>query len=207
MDKKVIYVRLKRKTTVPNDALIRVSDIAYLSGADQTLIKQLKSVVIYRVTQADQDYAVIDSIQLIDVLYNAFPTIQWELIGFTETVLHIEHKKKNWLSVKFIIAWLILFVGTAMTIINFHYDVSMLEVHQKLHFLFTGEKVQHPLWLQIPYSIGLGIGMILFLNHWFKKQLNEEPSPLELELFTYEQKIEEYLAHYENNMNDDNYSI
>src|SRR5699024_3306078 len=79
MDKKVNYVRLKRKTTVPNNAIIRVSDIAYLSGADSMLIKQLKSVVIYRVTQADHDYAVIDSIQLIDVLYNAFPTIQWEL--------------------------------------------------------------------------------------------------------------------------------
>src|SRR5699024_6548182 len=130
-----------------------------------------------------------------------------DVIGFTETVLQIEQKKKQGKSVKFIIAWLILFVDTAMTIINFHYDVSMLEVHQKLHFLFTGENVQDSLWLHIPYSKGHGIGMILFLNHWFKKQLNEEPSPLELELFTYEQKIEEYLAHYENNMNDDNHFI
>src|SRR5699024_11873984 len=109
--------------------------------------------------------------------------------------------------VKFIIAWLILFVGTAMTIINFHYDVSMLEVHQKLHFLFTGENVQHPLWLQIPYSIGLGIGMILFLNNWFKKQLNEESSPLELELFTYQQKIEENIAHNQYYLNDNNHYI
>src|SRR5699024_11309509 len=100
-------------------------------------------------------------------------------------------------------SWYFVFLDQYIKIIKFHYDFSMLEVHQKLHFLFTGENVQHPLWLQIPYSIGLGIGMILFLNHWFKKQLNEEPSPLELELFTYEQKIEEYLAHYENNMNDD----
>src|SRR5699024_7088006 len=150
MDKKVIYVRLKRKTTVPNNTLIRELNIAYLYGTDSMLIKQLKSVVIQRIIQADHDYIVIDSIELIDVLYNACPTIQWELIGFTETVLHIEHKKKKWLSVKFIIAWLILFVGTAMTIINFHYDVSMLEVHQKLHFLFTGENVQHTRWLQIP---------------------------------------------------------
>src|SRR5699024_11452837 len=123
-------------------------------------------LVIYYVTHDIHVYAVFDIIKLINVLYNAFLTIQWELICFTETVLNIEHKKKKLLSVKFIIAWLILFVGTAMTIINFHYDVSMLEVHQKLHFLFTGENVQHPLWLQIPYSIGLGIGMILFLNHW-----------------------------------------
>lgn len=207
MDKQVIYVRLKRKTTVSNNARIRVSDIARLSGVDRALTEQLKSVVIYEVTHADREYAVIDSIQLLDMLHHNFPIVEWEMIGFTETVLHIKQPLKKWLSVKFILAWLILFVGTAMTIMNFHYDVNMAEVHQKIHYLFTGDEVRHPLWLQIPYSFGLGMGMILFLNHWFKKRFNEEPSPLELELFTYEQKVDQYLAYYENNMNDDNRSL
>jgi len=99
--------------------------------------------------------------------------------------------------------WLILFIGAAMTIINFHYDVSMQEVHQKIHFMFTGTYAKYPLFLQIPYSIGLGIGIVLFLNHWFNKRFNEEPSPLELELFQYKNKVNEYIAHHENNLNDD----
>lgn len=45
--------------------------------------------------------------------------------------------------------------------------------------------------------------MILFLNHWFNKRFNEEPSPLELELFQYKQRVNEYIAHYENELNDD----
>ena len=46
---------------------------------------------------------------------------------------------------------------------NFHADVSMLAVHQRIYELMTGKKVDHPLILQIPYSIGIGAGMVHFL--------------------------------------------
>lgn len=89
-----------------------------------------------------------------------------------------------------------------MTIMNFHNDVGMQEVQQKLHYLLTGENNKHPLWMQIPYSLGLGLGMLLFFNHWFKKRFNEEPSPLEIELFKYQKDIDHYISYYENKMED-----
>jgi len=42
----------------------------------------------------------------------------------------------------------------------------------------------------------------LFFNHWFSKRINEEPSPLEVEIFNYQQNMDQYLAHYENTLND-----
>ena len=81
---------------------------------------------------------------------------------------------------------------------NFHEDVSMLQVHQKIYTIITGETKEHPLLLQIPYSIGIGIGMILFFNRVFKKRLNEEPSPLEVEMFLYQQNLDQYVAIHEN---------
>jgi len=76
----------------------------------------------------------------------------------------------------------------------------MEEVQQRLHYLLTGEEVEHPFWIQIPYSIGLGVGMILFFNHLFKKRINEEPSPLEVEMFKYQQDLDEYVILHENKM-------
>ena len=46
---------------------------------------------------------------------------------------------------------------------NFHEDVSMREVHIALYEIITGERNEYPYLLQIPYSIGLGLGMIVFL--------------------------------------------
>src|SRR5699024_12825071 len=113
----------------------------------------------------------------------------------------IKHKKATFIHLKLLFAWILLFIGTAMTIMNFHDDVNMQAVQQKLHFVLTGHKVDSPLWIQIPYSLGLGLGMILFLIHWFKMRINEEPSPLEIELFTYQQDLDHYIAYYENELN------
>ena len=81
---------------------------------------------------------------------------------------------------------------------NFHEDVSMQDAHQRLYKIITGKSVDKPLMFQIPYSFGLGLGMILFFNHVFKKRLNEEPSPLEVEMFNYQQDLDRYVVMHEN---------
>ena len=85
-----------------------------------------------------------------------------------------------------------------MAIMNFHDDVSMQSVHQKIYTIITGKKKTKPLLFQIPYSIGLGVGMIFFFNHVFKKRMNEEPSPLEVEMFNYQMDLDQYVIIHEN---------
>jgi stage V sporulation protein AA len=43
--------------------------------------------------------------------------------------------------------------------------------------------------------------MILFFNHFFKKRFNEEPSPLEVEMFNYQQDLDRYVTMNENKEN------
>jgi stage V sporulation protein AA len=40
--------------------------------------------------------------------------------------------------------------------------------------------------------------MILFFNHVFRKRINEEPSPLEVEMFNYQQDLDHYVIMHEN---------
>lgn len=84
-----------------------------------------------------------------------------------------------------------------MTIMNFHYDVGMQETQQKIHYMLTGKVAESPLWIQIPYSLGLGVGMLLFFNHWFKKRFNNEPSPLEIEISKYQDALDDYIKKHE----------
>ena len=53
-----------------------------------------------------------------------------------------------------------------------------------------------------PIFIWLGIGTLLFFNHWFNKRFNEEPSPLEVEIYNYQQDLDNYLNFHENKLND-----
>src|SRR5690606_3585269 len=96
-----------------------------------------------------------------------------QLVGPQQTIIEIVTQKVKMSKPLFLLAWLLLFIGSAFTIMNFHEDTSMQAVHQKLFYLMTGIKDSKPLSIQIPYSIGLGLGMILFFNHVFKKRINE----------------------------------
>lgn len=202
-DMAILYLRLKRKISVNEKEKVTLKDIAHVSINDHRL-EELKEMPLYQVSKRDAEYVVIDIFHIVRFIQKYDPEIAVEILGLTETIVQIKQSKKR-VSILFVcFVWLVLFVGAAMTIINFHYDVSMQEVHQKIHFIFTGTHEKYPLFIQIPYSIGLGVGMILFLNHWFKKRFNEEPSPLELELFQYKRRVDDYIAHHENELNDDN---
>lgn len=196
-----VYIRMKKNVELSNLQHLKLNDIAYISTTSK-LKPELEKSLIYRITKKDRNIVIIDSFLVIDHLNQNYSNLEFQLVGPAQTVIRIKKHKKSPYLLLVAGVWLLLFIGTAMTIMNFHYDVSMQEVQQKLHFLLTGEKDKYPLWIQIPYSFGLGIGMLLFFNHWFTKRFNEEPSPLEVEIYNYQQDLDQYVSYYENKLND-----
>ncbi|WP_173916247.1 stage V sporulation protein AA [Halobacillus sp. Marseille-Q1614] len=192
-----IYIRLKQSIRIPAQDMIRLKDIARITGLKREK-PLIENMIVHRIKQEDRNVIVIDSFTIINQIISRFPDYQVEILGPNYCVVHIERNKKK--PTLLIVAgiWLLLFIGAAMAIMNFHYDVSMEMVQQKLHFMLTGEEVEHPLWIQIPYSIGLGLGMILFFNHWFHKKFNEEPNPMEIEVFKYQEDLDHYAAIHDN---------
>ncbi|MEI3604687.1 stage V sporulation protein AA [Pseudogracilibacillus sp. SE30717A] len=198
----IVYLRMKKKTTVLPGSTLKLKDIAFISTTGPEKEK-IENTHIYRIKEEDNDYVLIDCFLIISHFNKVYPNLEFELVGYNETIVHVKEKAMNPPIILISFVWLILFIGSAMTIINFHYDVSMQEVQQRIHYIFTGKKEEFPLWIQIPYSIGLGVGMVLFLNQWFKKRFNEEPSPLEVEIFNYQKDVDNYIAYHENNLNEE----
>lgn len=202
----IVYIRLKKKITVKEYKMIVLRDVANIITANANE-KQLEETPIYRLSKKDNKVVILDSFIIIKHLNEQYSDLEFQLVGATESIIYIETKKSSPIFIFVCLVWILLFIGSAMTIINFHFDVSMQEVHQRIHYLFTGQYEKFPLYLQIPYSIGLGIGMVLFLNRLFKKKINEEPSPLEVELFNYQKNLDDYVAYYENDLNDEHKHI
>lgn len=198
---KTIYLRMKSSIEGSDLQTIKLKDIVFIA-TKKTIEKELNNIVIYRLSPQDRNVVVIDGFLIVKHLQKTYNEYNLQLIGPTQTIVRVNRSQKRKSLPLVVFVWLLLFIGMAMSIMHFHYDVNMQEVHQKLHFMLTGEEKEHPLWIQIPYSIGLGIGMVLFFNHWFKKRFNKEPSPLEVELFNYQQNLDEYTNYHENKLND-----
>jgi stage V sporulation protein AA len=192
-----LYLRMRHKIFVKPNHTVTIGDLAQIISSD-SLTKKVKDMIIYHVNMSDKNIVIIDVMLVIEKIRSAIPSIDIQSIGPSQSIVEIQYKKRNFSPVYFVGVWLLLFVGAALAIMNFHEDVSMREVHQRIYYIITGEQNDKPLLLQIPYSIGLGLGMILFFNHLFRKRINEEPSPLEVEMFNYQQDLDQYVMMNEN---------
>ncbi|TCS93462.1 stage V sporulation protein AA [Hazenella coriacea] len=190
--REILYLRLKKKIQAKPGEQIQVKDVCQMSGQG-SLDEILQLPVLEINPKNSESFIVIDALDVIQTINLSYPELDLRNMGEGHAIIEIQSQERNpnWFYVSLV--WLLLFIGSGLAIMNFHMDVSMNEVHQRLTYLLTGEQIQQPLWLQIPYSIGIGLGMILFFNHLFKKRFNEEPSPMELEMFTYQETIDQFL--------------
>jgi stage V sporulation protein AA len=194
---KTIYIRMRNRVLTKPREKVYLKDIAQIIAPEST-IPELNKVIIHQVTPEDKNIIIIDVMKVIRSITEMFEEVEVQSIGPAQTIIEVINKNKQMSYPFFLIIWFLLFFGSAMAIMNFHDDVSMQSVQAKLYTIITGEKDSKPWLFQIPYSIGLGLGMVLFFNHIFKKRINEEPSPLEVEMFNYQLDLDNYVIIHEN---------
>ncbi len=192
-----IYIRLRHKLEAKPHQPVFLGDIAqYIVHPDYE--SKLTQTPVYTITDQDEQLVVLDVMQIIRFIKTHAPELSVESFGPSQAIVEVVRPAKSPTFLLVLFVWVVLFIGSGLAIMNFHEDVSMQAVHQKIYHMLTGKEDPHPLLLQIPYSIGIGAGMIIFFNHVFKKRLNEEPSPLEVEIFNYQQNLDHYIAMNEN---------
>lgn len=196
IDKKV-YVRLRHRVQVQMGQRVRLQQLCQLI-VDPRIEMSVGQLLIHTVKPEDKHLVVIDIMRVIAQLKAFDAELEIESLGPPQTIIEIVRPRKKPALLLVLFVSLVLFIGSGLAIMNFHEDVSMQSVHHKLYKMITGDDEDYPLLLQVPYSIGIGIGMIIFFNHLFKKKLNEEPSPLEVELFLYQQNLDQYVVMNEN---------
>jgi stage V sporulation protein AA len=194
---KTIYIRMRNRVLVKPEEKIFLMDIAQVI-APETVISDLKNLMVHQVTVKDKNIIILDVMKIIRLISDLIEDVEVQTIGPAQTIVEVMLQKKQMSFPFFILIWFLLFFGSAMAIMNFHDDVSMRSVQEKLYRIITGVEDSKPWIFQIPYSIGLGLGMILFFNHVFQKRINEEPSPLEVEMFNYQMDLDNYVIIHEN---------
>lgn len=187
-----LYIRLRRRTAASPGETITLGKVAQLL-AEPEMEKELLALPLCAPSAKDGNIVLIDMMQIVQKIRSVYPSLQIELFGEPHTLVDVKMPPRRPNRVALALVWMLLFIGSGLAIMNFHEDVSMMEVHQRIYEMMTGLRVEHPYWLQIPYSIGLGAGMVLFFNQLFKKRFSEEPSPLEVEMFAYQESLNHYV--------------
>nr|WP_313957503.1 stage V sporulation protein AA [Siminovitchia fortis] len=193
MMEKTVYIQMKHRLTIQKGASVKLGDMAQII-VPEGMNNLYEMVVLSNTSEVEKKFIVLDVMNVINKIKSRYPDSDIQVIGPSETIFEITEKRKTAPFLLFVLVWLLLFVGSGLAIMNFHEETSMQAMHQKIYWMMTGKMNTTPYIVQIPYSLGLGLGMILFFNHLFKKRINEEPSPLEIEMFNYQQDLDQYVV-------------
>ena len=99
-------------------------------------------------------------------------------------------KKMNlaWEVLKTTFVCFAVFFGAAFTIMTFNQDVAVADVFRMMEDLVIGPEVESQV-IEIAYSIGLPIGVILFFNHFSRGKMDSDPTPLQVQMRLYEENV------------------
>ncbi|HZJ99584.1 MAG TPA: stage V sporulation protein AA [Tissierellaceae bacterium] len=192
-----IYLLIKDKVAVDTNYKIIVNDLADVYCSEKQLKAEVENTIIYE-TKDNEDWKVISSITIIEKIIKKNPNLDIEIIGSDEVLIEIktrEKERKIFIFLKVTVVFILVFFGAGFTIMNFHTDVDMEETMRIINQSLTGNNDSNPLLLTISYSIGLGLGVIIFFNRMISRsqRRKKEPGPMEIELYNYDKEMEEYI--------------
>jgi stage V sporulation protein AA len=192
-----VYIALDQSVSVPNKA-VHIEDIATVFCTDPGIAEGVKKIKLLQFTKTDMEYAVISAMKLIEQINITYKDCTVINIGTPETIIYYKNtppdkKYKN--IIKAVFLMVLTFFGTAYTIMSYNGDVGSDTLLQRLYMLFTGIEVDTSSTALLPgiigYSLGLGIGMIIFFNHGFNKNSVDDPTPLQVQMRLYEKEVNE----------------
>lgn len=192
-----IYISPHRKTTITKKKLIQLKDIAEIS-APQHAQRQVEDVIVFSITEDKKANYIISVIQIIKAILKECPNATISNEGQESVVLQFlpqDYKEnKVWKLAKVAVVALTLFIGSTITIMAYHEDVALPKVFSSIQEMLTGIKTDNPNWISIPYSIGIGVGIIVFYNQFGVRKLTNDPTPIQLEMSKYDADIDSYLV-------------
>ena len=189
-----IYVKPCKKISVYKIGRIKLKDVAEIYAKPQVKEK-CGELIVYDLKKGASRHNVISIMNIISAISKIFPEATVSNVGESDTVIDfIPNKGKENKLINFIkvaVISVILFAGASTAIMSFHSDAQLKITFEKYYHIFFNERVESPAIICIPYSIGLTLGIIVFFNHIFGKDLSDDPTPIQVEMSLYEKDLED----------------
>ena len=83
--------------------------------------------------------------------------------------------------------------GCRFSIMTFNNDVDVGGLFSQIYTQVTGQTSGHFTVLEITYSIGIGLGVLFFFNHFGHMKITDDPTPMQIQMRLYEENVNKTL--------------
>ncbi|MBP3543604.1 MAG: stage V sporulation protein AA [Lachnospiraceae bacterium] len=187
----ILYMKIDRNIEL-NKREIYLSDVAKLECVNKEILNRVKAIKLMNIPDEKNNRFVFSVLKVIELIHKLYPNLEINNMGEIDFIIDYEKPRKQprVLSVlKLLSVCVITFFGAAFAIMTFNNDVGVDEVFGQVHELVLGEPSDGFTVLELTYSIGLTLGILVFYNHFGGKKITSDPTPVEVEMRLYEDDI------------------
>lgn len=191
-----LHLKIGRNTVVW-DRQVRLSDIADMECTDEAVLRQLKQKKVYTFQEdagsRKNQLVVVSVLKIMEQIHKDYPELEISNEGETDFIIEYVPfpEKPEWVNItKTVLLCILIFFGAAFTIMAFNNDVGVGDVFDKFYRQVTGVESDSVTELEICYSIGLSLGILIFFNHVGRKKITHDPTPIQIEMRKYESDLD-----------------
>lgn len=185
----MLYIKAEQSVEVTNTKVL-LEDVVKLYSVDKKMVNSLNREVVTTIKAKENTKYTISILKLIEIISKRYPEVTVINLGEQDIVLSyiIPGKQKKMLEyLKTAFVAVSIFFGAAFTIMTFNADANVSEVFQGIYTLILGHaQTSNGSILEIAYSIGLPIGIIIFFNHFSRNKIHNDPTPIQIQMRLYE---------------------
>ena len=190
-----LYLKAEQNVELQSED-VYVKDIGKVTCTDEQILAKVKTIKLHHFKKDEQKRTVISILKVIEEIGKSFPNVTVENIGETDVLVEqvdVDKHKGPIQTAKIVFVSAIAFFGTAFTIMAFHNDIAINDVFSKVYEMVMGQASDGYGILELSYSIGLAVGIILFFNHIGGRRITKDPTPIEVEMRIYETDVNKAL--------------
>lgn len=190
-----VYLKCDRSVEVQSQD-VYLKDLGSIRCRDTVISAKLKTLKIHHFQKDGVKRCVISVLRMVELMEQECPNITVQIVGEPDVLvewIHVSRHKgwQQWL--KIVLVCLVSFFGTGFTIMAYHNDVGINEVFAEVYRMIMNREPGGLNVLEISYSIGLALGIILFFNHVGGRRITKDPTPIEVALRNYEEDVDKAL--------------
>lgn len=188
----VLYLKIDKNVKARGEQ-VYLRDIAQVNCSTKTIESKVKTLRLPTEIIRGPGRYVFSVFDVIKVIEQEYPSLEISNLGEADFIITVEKENKmsdamSWC--KTALVCVLSFFGAAFSIMAFNNDVGITTLFGQLYETFTGQRSSGFTLLEISYSIGVGLGILIFFHHFARKKGMSDPTPLEVEMRTYEDDVD-----------------
>lgn len=187
---RILYLKIEQCIQVPNIS-VTIGDVAKLECTDSSVVNRLKTEKLLKANANPNDRMVVSVMLVIEKIHQIYPELEIQNVGESDFIISLKPQKTSKVLelFKVFLVSIVSFFGSVFAMMTFNEDVSSLDSFRKVYTWVMGAPPEGPTVLEFGYSLGISVGIIVFFNHFGKKRLTQEPSPVEVEMSGYDKQV------------------